>query len=84
MTYTFIFGIYSSVILIKCQNIISSIILHSYCNIMEVPRFSKIFKSKNEHIKFSYLLNYYYFFEGLIGVYLIGILLFFVNIIYLF
>ena len=67
MSFTFIFGLYSAVILTKTHSIFACILLHSYCNSLGFPKISEVVREPNPAIK-----------NKLLGAYLIGIVLFFV------
>jgi len=60
MGFTFIFGLYSSYLLVKTQTLYSCILLHSYCNWMGFPRIGEAFE--NNKILTIYIIGISSFF----------------------
>ena len=68
MSFTFIFGLYSAIILIKTHSILACIVLHSYCNTVGFPKIPEVLKEVDPSVKYR-----------LLGGYFIGIIFFFVT-----
>lgn len=71
MSFTFVFGVYSSAILVKTQSIFASIVLHSYCNLLGFPKINQIPKEKDPNVR-----------GKVYAAYLIGLFVFFIVIIW--
>lgn len=47
-SYTFVFGVYSAYLYTKTRSLIFMVVLHSYCNFMQVPQFGRLFVEDEE------------------------------------
>lgn len=68
-SYTYIFGVYSCFLFLRTGNLFAGVVCHSMCNWFGFPNFGQLLNEFKASVKF-----------GLLGVYVLGLLAFFVLI----